>query len=380
MTMNPARVFALIACLVLAACGPGQKPPAQSSEAASTEILIGVAGPMSGDLREFGLQMRRGAEQAVADINSAGGVLGKKLRLEMGDDACDPTRAPRVASSLVAKGVVFVDGHFCSGSSIPASAVYQEAGVLQITPSSSNPRLTDSGVPTLFRLCGRDDQQGVFAGKWLAANFAGKRIAIVTDDSSYARVVADKMKSALHAGGVQEVFSDSVSAGRSSYSGLVDDLKDEKVDAVYFAGYHPEAAAIVRQMREAGLQAPLFAPDALQTSEFSRMAGKAADGAMFTSYRETRNLPSAKATVDAIRRSGYEPEGYTLLSYAAVQVWAQAVAKAGTTDAKAVAAALRSQTWDTAVGPRSFDAKGDITQQDYTWYVFRNGNYNEAGM
>ena len=145
---------------------------------AQAEIAIATAGPLTGQYASFGEQMRVGAEMAVADINAAGGVLGQQLRLELGDDACDPKQAVAVANQMVNKGVVFMAGHFCSGSSIPASAVYDEEGIVQISPASTNPKLTDEGGPGTFRVCGRDDQQGIVAGNYIVDNFPGARIAL----------------------------------------------------------------------------------------------------------------------------------------------------------------------------------------------------------
>jgi branched-chain amino acid transport system substrate-binding protein len=350
--------------------------------ARAADITIAVAGPITGDLAEFGAQMKRGAEKAVADINAAGGVMGKQLKLEVGDDACDPKQAVAVANDLVSKGVVFVAGHFCSGSSIPASAVYHEEGILQITPASTNPKFTEdaatSGWDTLFRTCGRDDQQGSFAGAWIAEHFKGKNIAIVDDKSAYGKGLADLTRDALNKAGMKEVLAESITAGEQDYTALVSKLKDAKVDVIYFGGYHPEAALIVKQSREQGLKAPLLSGDSLNTLEFATLAGKAADGVMFTNAAEARNLPSAKSVVESFRKDGFEPEGYTLSTYAAIQVWAQAVKKAGGTDAEKVAAALRSSDWDTVIGKLGFDAKGDLTSAAYVWYVFKGGKYEEA--
>src|SRR5215813_6785646 len=348
---------------------------------AADTITIGMAGPITGDLAEFGAQLKRGAEQAVADINKAGGVLGKQLKLEEGDDACDPKQAPIVANDLVSKGVVFVAGHFCSGSSIPASAVYHDEGILQITPASTNPKLTDdaakSGWKTVFRTCGRDDQQGSFAGPWIAEHYSGKNIAIVHDKSPYGQGLADLTKAALNKSGVQEALYEAITPGEQDYTALITKMKQAKIDVIYFGGYHPEAALIVKQARDQGLQAPLLSGDSLNTQEFATLAGKASDGVMFTNAAEARNLPSAKSVVDEFRAQGFEPEGYTLSTYAAVQVWSQAVTEAGTTDSEKVAATLRSHQWDTTIGKLGFDAKGDLTAATYVWYVFKDGKYSE---
>ena len=349
---------------------------------AADTITIGMAGPITGDLAEFGAQLKRGAEQAVADINKAGGVLGKQLKLEEGDDACDPKQAPIVANDLVSKGVVFVAGHFCSGSSIPASSVYHDEGVLQITPASTNPKLTEDaatkGWNTVFRTCGRDDQQGSFAGPWIAEHFKGKNVAIVHDKSQYGQGLADLTKAALNKAGMQEAMYEAITPGEQDYTALVTKMKQNKIDVIYFGGYHPEAALIVKQSRDQGLMAPLLSGDSLNTQEFATLAGKASDGVMFTNAAEARNLPSAAAVVKEFRDAGFEPEGYTLSTYAAVQVWSQAVAKAGTTDSAKVADTLRGGQWDTVIGKLGFDAKGDLTAANYVWYVFKDGKYSEA--
>jgi branched-chain amino acid transport system substrate-binding protein len=353
------------------------------AQAAKAQNLnVATAGPMTGEYAAFGDQMRHGAEQAVKDINAKGGVLGKNLALSIGDDACDPKQAVAVANDFVSKGMIFVAGHFCSGSSIPASAVYHEEGILQMTPASTNPKFTEdpaaAGWGTVFRTCGRDDQQGSFAGPWIAEHFKGKNVAVIDDKSTYGKGLADLTRAAMNKAGLKEVLDDEITAGDKDYSALVSKLKAANIDVIYFGGYHPEAALIVKQSREQGLNAQLLSGDSLNTQEFATLAGAAADGVMFTNAAEARNLPSAKDVVDEFRKGGFEPEGYTLSTYAAIQVWAMAVAKAGSTDAKKVADVLRSQTWDTVIGKLGFDAKGDLTSSTYVWYVFKDGKYSEA--
>ena len=362
-------------CILFAFCLA--VPPARAADV----ITIGLAGPMTGDYAEWGAQMKQGAERAVADINAAGGVLGKQLKLEIGDDRCDPDRVERVAKGLIADGVVFVDGHFCSQVSIPAARIYHKAGVLQITPSSSNPALTDqSGRKTLFRTCNRDDQQGYFAGQWLAERYKGKRVAIVHDRTPFGKLVAGMARKGMNAAGLKEALLQSFDEGERDHDDLVEELAGAQIDALYFGGYYRDAARLLEQMREGGVKAAMFGADSLQTEEFAEQAGTASDGVMITSNPDVRKLATAKQAADAIRRGGFEPEGYTLLSYAAIQVWALAANKAGTAAAESVAAAMRSQTWDTVIGPLSFDAKGDPVQQIFTWLVFKNGKYSEAAQ
>ena len=353
-----------------------------ASAAKAENLNIATAGPMTGEYAAFGDQMRHGAQKAVFDINAKGGVLGKNLALSIGDDACDPKQAVAVANDFVSKGVIFIAGHFCSGSSIPASSVYHEEGILQMTPASTNPKFTEdpaaAGWGTVFRTCGRDDQQGGFAGPWVAEHFKGKNVAVIDDKSTYGKGLADLTRTAMNAAGMKEVLNEEITAGDKDYSALVSKLKAANIDVIYFGGYHPEAALIVKQSREQGLNAQLLSGDSLNTQEFATLAGPAADGVMFTNAAEARNLPSAKTVVDEFRKDGFEPEGYTLSTYAAIQVWALAVTKAGTTDAKKVAETLRSQTWDTVIGKLGFDAKGDLTSSTYVWYVFKDGKYTEA--
>src|SRR5262249_54173259 len=234
---------------------------------------------------------------------------------------------------------------FCTGCSIAASSVYHEEGVLQITPASTNPKFTDDaatkGWKAVFRAWGRDDQQGSFAGPWIAEHYKGKNVAIVHDKSQYGQGLADLTKAALNKAGVQEALYEAITPGEQDYTALITKMKQAKIDVIYFGGYHPEAALIVKQARDQGLKAPLLSGDSLNTQEFATLAGKASDGVMFTNAAEARNLPSAKAAVEEFRKSGFEPEGYTLSTYAAIQVWAEAVAKAGTTDSAKVADALR---------------------------------------
>jgi branched-chain amino acid transport system substrate-binding protein len=332
---------------------------------------------MTGQYAVFGEQMRRGAEMAVKDLNAKGGVLGQKVKLEVGDDACDPKQAVAVANQMVNKKIAFMGGHFCSGSSIPASDVYKEEGILQISPASTNPALTDRGYKNVYRVCGRDDQQGTIAGNYLADKFKGKKIAIVHDKQAYSKGLADATKGQLNKRGITEALYDTVTAGEKDYSAFVTKLKSVGIEVLYYGGYHTEAGLIVRQMRDQGLKTMLISGDALVTDEFWAIAGNAGEGTLMTFGPDPRKSPDAKSVVEAFRKDGYEPEGYTLYTYAAIQVWAQAVAKAGSTDLAKVQAALNATNFKTVLGGISFDGKGDIKQPAYVWYIWKSGKYAE---
>ncbi|WP_374379392.1 branched-chain amino acid ABC transporter substrate-binding protein [Dongia sp.] len=344
---------------------------------AQADITIAVAGPMTGELAAFGEQLKRGAEKAVADINAKGGVNGEQLKLEIGDDQCDPKQAVQVANDLVKKGVAFVAGHFCSGSSIPASAVYAEEGIVQITPASTNPALTEDaaakGINTIFRTCGRDDAQGVFAGPWLAKTYPGKNIAILDDKSAYGQGLANETAKNFEAAGGKVAVRDTYTAKEKDFSALISKLKDAKIDAVYIGGYHNDVGLMVRQAREQGFEAAFISADALNTAEFWSISGPAGEGLRYSDGASAVNLDSAKDVVASFRADNYEPEGYTLNSYAAIQAWAAAATKAGSTDGAKVAEALRAGPVPTAIGDLSFDAKGDLTKVNYAWYVWHDG-------
>jgi len=346
-----------------------------SATPAAAEIVIATAGPMTGQYASFGAQMQAGAERAVADINAAGGVLGEELSLVIGDDACDPRQAVAVANSFVDEGVVFVAGHFCSGSSIPASDVYSDEGIIQISPASTNPAFTDEGGPNVFRVCGRDDQQGIVAGQFLADNFGDQNIAIIHDRTAYGQGLADATRENLNAAGVEEVVYESITAGESDYTALVTRLKNEEIDVVYLGGYHTEAGLIVRQMREQGMDTVLVSGDALVTEEYWSITGDDGEGTLMTFSPDPRLNPEAADLVEAFRGEGIEPEGYVLYTYAAIQVWAQAVEAAGSTDTDAVIEALNDGEFTTVLGDLSFDDVGDVTLPGYVVYEWSDGTY-----
>jgi len=355
-----------------------------ASPARADDIPIAVAGPMTGQLAAFGEQLRRGSEMAVKDINAAGGVLGKQLKLEIGDDQCDPKQAVQVANDLVQKGVVFVAGHFCSGSSIPASAVYAEEGILEITPASTNPAYTEEshakGITTLFRTCGRDDKQGLFAGPWIAKTYPGKNVAVLDDRSAYGQGLANETAKNMEANGMKPALRESYTANEKDFSAIISKMKQAKIDVVYIGGYHPDSALMLRQAREQGMSAQFISADATNSQEFWSISGPAGEGMRFSDASSAVNLDSAKDVVEKFRANKYEPECYTLSSYAAIQAWAFAVTKAGTTDSEKVAETLRANTIPTVIGDLGWDEKGDLKQIRYAWFLWHDGKYAQEPL
>jgi branched-chain amino acid transport system substrate-binding protein len=365
--MKSARLVGLLAAATLFAAGT-----------ANAQVTVGVAGPMTGQYASFGEQLRNGATLALEDINAAGGVLKQQLKLVVGDDACDPKQARATADRLVGQRVPVVFGHFCSSSSIPASEAYAEGNVLQITPASTNPLFTERKLWNTFRTCGRDDQQGALAGKYLADNFKGKKIAILNDKSTYGAGLANETKKALNALGVTEVLNEAYTQGDKDFTALVSRMKAAAIDVVFIGGYHTESGLILRQMRDQGMNTVLMAGDALADKQFAAITGQHAGGVLMTFGSDPRNRPQAAEVVKKFKAKGIDPEGYTLYTYAAMQIWAQAVAKANTLDPKKVAETIRAGKWQTVLGEISYDAKGDITALDYVMYQWKaDGTYAE---
>jgi branched-chain amino acid transport system substrate-binding protein len=348
---------------------------AMNAAAANAEILIGMAGALTGPNAYQGEQQQQGVEMAVADLNAAGGILGQQLRLISVDDACDSGQAIAAAQRLVAAKVSFVVGHQCSGASIPAAAIYTRAGIIQMTPASTNPRLTEEGRANVFRICGRDDQQGAIAGDFLVARWRGAKIAIINDDSVYGKGLAEETQRQLHKHGVIETLYENLVPGQSDYSPLIAKLRATGIEVAYFGGYYREAALLVRGAREQGYQLQLVSGDGIASEAFLQVTGEAGKGTLFTSFRDPRRSPVAASVVERFRQQGFEPEGYTLYSYGAIQAWAQAVVKAGSPEAKAVINALRSNEFDTILGRISFDEKGDVRQPGFEWFVWRSDRY-----
>jgi branched-chain amino acid transport system substrate-binding protein len=368
---------ALAAALAVTAFTFGQTAKAD-------DITIAVAGPMTGDLAAFGEQLRRGSELAVKDINAAGGIGGKMLKLEIGDDQCDPKQAVQVANDLAKKGVVFVAGHFCSGSSIPASDVYAEEGILQMTPASTNPAFTEGaaakGVKTVFRACGRDDKQGSFAGPWLAKTYSGKNVAVLDDKSAYGQGLANETEKNMNAAGMKTALRDTYTQKEKDFSALISKLKEAKIDVVYIGGYHNDAGLMMRQARDQGLKADFVSGDALNTAEFWSISGPAGEGMRFSDAASAINLDSAKDVVAKFRAESYEPEGYTLSSYASVQAFAAAAAGTGGTDGAKLADWLRKNKVKTVIGDLSWDDKGDLTEVNYAWFIWHDGKYTQEPL
>lgn len=344
---------------------------------AQAQVKIGVAGPLTGSNAAFGTQLVTGANQAVKDINAHGGVLGQQLQEITADDACDPKQAVSAANTLVSDGVVMVDGHFCSSSSIPASAVYTDAGVIEITPSSTNPKYTDAGTAFTFRTCGRDDQQGKVAALYIDHHFKHLKIAVLDDNSTYGKGIADQVRLNLQKLGIPVAYNTSYTAGDKDYTALISRMKQLGIGLVYLGGYYADTGLIVREGAEQGFTPKYLSEDAAATQQMWDTAGPAAEGLLLTFPPPAEKEPTAAKVVAELKAENEDPTGYVLYSYATIQVWAEAAKKAGTTNGAKVAAELKSGgPWHSVLGPVKFDSKGDVVNAAYAIYKFHDGNYS----
>lgn len=347
---------------------------------AQADIKIGVAGPFSGPNATYGAQYWKGASQAAGDINAAGGVNGEKIVLVQGDDACEPKQAVSVANRLADQDkVMAVVGHFCSSSTMPASEVYDEAGVIAITPGSTNPQITERDMSGMFRMCGRDDQQGTIAANYMLDKLKAKKVAIIHDKDTYGQGLADATKAQLQKRGVKEVMYEGLSRGEKDFNALVTKMAALNPDVVYFGGCHPEAGPLVRQMREQGMKAKFFSGDCIVTEEMVTAAGgpQYTSGVYMTFGSDPRQIAEGKTVIEKFRASGFEPEGYTLYAYASIQALAAAYQAAGKDNEKA-SAWLKANNVDTVMGKKAWDSKGDLKVSDYVVYQWDDkGKYHQ---
>jgi len=351
-----------------------------SITAAQAEIKVGIAGDLSGSTLTAGDQQEIGALKAINHLNNKGGLLGKEIVAISADDGCEPQQAKMVSRQMVSEGVVFVVGHVCSDASLAVSKIYEEAGIIMISPASTNPKVTDEGGPNVFRVIGRDDQQGTIAGDYLADNHSKENIAIMHDNTTYSLDLAKFTKRQLNKHGVTEVMFDSYKPDQNDYKSTVDKLFKNKIDVLYVGGMEDDIGIILRQAKKALPHLRLISADGLVSPDFLTYAGEAGEGTYFTFGPDMRLKPEARRIAATIREEdAFEPDGYTLYSYGAVQAWAQAVHQAGSFKPDAVIKSLKSGTFDTVIGKIGFDEKGDVTGiTSFVWYLYGKESYSLA--
>ncbi len=351
-----------------------------AARAAST-ITIGVAGPFTGDQAAFGDMLRNGVTLAAEEWNSKGGVSvgGKRMKVDIlwGDDRHDPREGISIAHKFVNSGVVGVVGHFNSSVSIPASTVYAEADVIQITPASTNPKLTEQGFKTVFRVCGRDDQQGRVAAEYIVGALKATHVAILHDKTVYGQGLADRTKRFLEKKGVSPIFYSGVVQGDKDYMPVLTAAKQKNPEVVYFGGIHPEAILLVKQMRERlGMKAIFVSGDGIFVDEFYKIAGESAEGAYVTFPPDQKKIAAAQTMLKSHRKRFRKDVGaYTIYSYAAANLILNSIQSTGSTQGSKLAAHLRSKAWNTSLGKIQFNQKGDVLESPYVFWQVKGSKF-----
>ena len=342
-----------------------------SNMALAEDIKVAVVGAMSGPVAQYGDQEFTGAEQAVADINAKGGIKGNKLQIVKYDDACDPKQAVAVANKVVNDGIKYVIGHLCSSSTQPASDIYEDEGILMITPAATAPELTARGYQLILRTTGLDSDQGPTAAKYILEKVKPQRIAIVHDKQQYGEGLARAVQDGLKKGNANVVFFDGITAGEKDFSTLVARLKKENIDFVYYGGYHPEMGQILRQARAAGLKTQFMGPEGVGNASLSNIAGDAAEGMLVTMPKRYDQDPANQGIVDALKADKKDPSGpYVWITYAAVQSLATALERTGSDEPLALVKDLKANGANTVIGPLNWDEKGDLKGFDFfQWHA-----------
>ena len=343
------------------------------------EIIIGVAGPMTGDQSKLGGDLARGTRLAVDEWNARGGVMGLTVRLEIGDDQHDPKQAVSVANKMVNLGIVGMVGHYNSSASIPASSVYHDAGIPMITPASTNPSLTEQGFQNVFRVVGRDDQQGSVAAQFAVTQLKVKRVAILHDKTTYGQGLADEFRKSLSQPenvGVEVVSFDGLTQGDKDFRGILTRLKEKNLDLYFFGGMFPEGGLLVKQAKEVGLNVPMMSGDGVIDPKFIEIGGAAAEGTYLTFTRDTETLAQAADFLKKYRaKYGNELAPYAIYSYDATNILLKAISEVQSTEGEKLITTIRKMKYDGALGHIEFDEKGDVTQSPYIVWITRNGRF-----
>lgn len=341
---------------------------------AESDIVVAVVGPMVGTSNSVGIQYSVGVGAALKDLNGST-LLGRKVNIDLYDDSCTKSIAEGVAMKLAENPPAVVIGHSCSGSTIISAPIYAKHKILQITPASTNPKVTEMGISTLFRMIGRDDLQGKMAAQRISERHAGQRVGVLFFPSEYSEGLTQTAIAALEQRGISPVARVQASPSASSYAKEIAALMQQEVEVLYMVGGGLDCGIFLRQARQMEARFSVISSDTLVSGVFLQTAGQAAEGVPFTFPPEATQLSTAAPAIETIKAMGQEPVGYTLLAYAATQVWIEGVMRANSFDAEQVAATVRSKPVLTILGEVVFDGKGDIrtAYPAFAWYSWKDG-------
>ena len=363
-------IFILISTSIFLSC---TKPDSQP-------VKVGVAGSHSGDLASYGLPTVKAAELVVNEINSKGGVLGKKVELLIEDDVCKPEIATNTATKLISQNVHVVLGHICSGATKAAMGIYKDSKIVAMSPSATNPALTQSGdYPNFFRTIASDDAQAKLEVDFALDVLKLKKIAVLHDKGDYGKGLAEFAKGFVEKSGKAElVLYEGITPGAVDYSAVVQKIKLSGAEAVIFGGYHPEASKIVMLMRKKKMDTIFISDDGVKDITFIKVAGEYAEGVYATGPNDVSMNPFAIKANEAHKKTyGSDPGAFFLNAYAAAQALLNAIEKAGSTDYDKITKALRTEYVDTPLGKISFNVRGDAIGVGFSMFQVQNGKYVE---
>ncbi|RXZ42753.1 branched-chain amino acid ABC transporter substrate-binding protein [Crenobacter cavernae] len=383
-------VFAA-AVLALSACGKQEQQAAADASAAagapqaeaggSDVVKIGQVSPMTGPIAHFGKDNERGAILAIDELNAEGVEIGgKKVKFELisEDDQADPKIGTQVAQRLVDAKIVAVVGHLNSGTTIPASKIYSDAGIPQISPAATNPDYTKQGFKTAFRVIGNDIQQGKALGEFAVGGLKAKKIAIIDDRTAYGQGLADEFEKAVKAKGGTVIKREFTTNTATDFNAILTSIKGSNPDLVFYGGMDAQAGPMAKQMKRLGLKAKLLGGDGIQTPEFMKLAGDAAEG----QYASSPGMPKEKMPGFADFNKRFqakfntEIQIYAPYEYDAVRVLVDAMKRAQSTDPKAFLPEVGKTDYNGVTGRIQFDEKGDIKNGAVTVYQAKAGKWN----
>lgn len=335
----------------------------------SDNIKIALVGPVTGPVAQYGDMQMSGAKMAVERINAAGGINGQKLEPVVIDDVCEPKQAVAAANKVVNEGIKYVVGHLCSGSTQPASDIYEDEGILMITPASTSPGITQRGFKMIFRTIGLDSQQGPVAARYIANTIKPARMAVIHDKQQYGQGIASEVKKSVESMGLNVVLFEGVNKDQKDFSALITKMKSKDVDFVYYGGYHPELGLILRQSREQGFSSRFMGPEGVGNKDISTIAGEASEGLLVTLPSDFSKVAANAGLVKAFEAKGEDASGpFVMPGYAAVQIIADSIKATGSQDPRKLAEHMRGSSFDTPIGKVAYRANGDL--KEFQFVIF----------
>ena len=385
-TKRLAAGLGLALCVAAAGCGKkeeGPAPKADTPQAAPAVMVvkIGVASPLTGPQAHIGNDIKNGVQLAVEDLNAQGvSIGGNKVEFVLisEDDEANPTKATTVAQKLADAKVAGVVGHFNSGASIPASKIYSDAGIPQISPSSTNPKYTQQGFKTTFRVVANDDQQGPTLAKFAVEKLGAKSIAVIDDSTAYGQGLADTFEKTAKSLGATIVAREHTTDKDTDFTSILTKIKGTKPDLIMFGGIDPQAGPMAKQMASLGITAKLIGGDGIQTPNFVKLAGDAADGQMASMPGLPKEkMPGGQKFMDKYKaKFGKEVELFAPMGYDAVFVFVDAMKRAGSADPAKYLPEVGKTKLEGVIGPIEFDDKGDLRNGPLTVYVVKGGKWD----